>query len=112
MINSKRKEIETKAIQESIDHWTRMIDWVKKQPKNDWTNRNYMDSKIYESWYGGDCALCKIYWLNCNKCPLYKSGNRCFNRNSIWKKIYHSTTWKDWLYWAYRMRATLKRLLK
>ena len=115
MTKSKRKELETKAIRDSIGHWTRMIDWVKTQPKNDWTNRNYMDSKINESWYSSDCALCKIckdeYGDKCNKCPLYESGNRCSNDISIWKKIGYSSTWKEWLYWAYRMRATLQRLL-
>ena len=112
MTNSKRNELETKAIQESIEHWTRMIEWVKKQPKNDWINPNYMESKINESWYANDCALCKIDLEECKKCPLYKSGNGCNNHNSIWKKIHPSNTWKEWLYWAYRMRATLKRLLK
>ena len=116
MTNSKRKELETKAIQDNIDHWTRMIDWVKTQPKNNWTNSGYMDSQINELWHSSDCALCKIYKykyeLDCNKCPLYISGNDCGNHNSIWKKIGYSSTWKEWLYWAYRMRATLKRLLK
>ena len=112
MTNSKRNELETKAIQDSIDHWTRMIDWAKTQPQNNWTNFFRMGREIKESWYGVDCALCKIYIEECNKCPLYKLGNGCFNRNSIWKKIGYSSSWKEWLYWAYRMRATLKRLLK
>ena len=116
MTKSKRKELETKATQESIEHWTRMIDWVKKQPKNNWTNFYRMESEINELWYANDCVLCKIYkteyGLDCNKCPLYKLGNGCLNSNSIWKKIGYSSTWKEWLYWAYRMRSTLKRLLK
>ena len=115
MTKSKRSELETKAIQESIEHWTRMIKWVKKQPKNDWTSRNYMELKINESWFSDDCDLCKIYkdeyGINCKKCPLHKSGNDCDNCKSIWRKIYDSNTWKEWLYWAYRMRATLKRLI-
>ena len=116
MTNSKRKEIETKAIQDSIDHWTRMIEWVKTQPKNDLPDHHIMKTQINELWFARDCALCNIYRDiyrdNCDKCPLYKLYYRCDDPNSIWRKIYDSRNWKEWLYWAYRMRATLKRLLK
>ena len=99
MTKSKRNELETKAIQESIDHWTRMIDWAKKQPKYNRSFRKHMEIEINESWFSDDCALCNIYRDiyrdNCDKCPLYKSYYRCDDPNSIWRKIYDSNTWKE-----------------
>ena len=92
-----------------------MIDWVKTQPKYNRSFHKRMERKINESWFARDCALCNIYRDryedNCDKCLLYKSYYRCDDPNSIWRKIYDSNTWKEWLYWAYRMRATLKRLI-
>ena len=89
-----------------------MIDWVKKQPKNDLPDHRIMKTQINELWFARDCALCKISGDLCEKCPLYESGNGCDTHNSIWRKMHHNHNWKEWLYWAYRMRATLQRLLK
>lgn len=99
------------AIEESIKHWERMIEWAEKQPKQDKVSFLRMEDELDESWSGDFCALCKGY---CATCPLRKKYGYCNIKNpkNAWGKVYSSKTWSEWLKHAKVMLRQLKSLRK
>ncbi len=105
---------EQEAVQESIEHWERMILWVDGlNNKNDRPNDDKMTDAIDESWYGEYCLLCKEF-KGCQACPLKISFGVCTNDDSknAWKLVRHSKTWKGWLKNANKMLKQIKSLEK
>lgn len=95
---------------ESIEHYDRMIEWVKTQPENGRSSIEDMLYDIKEQWSCFYCSLCKNYFDHvciCLKCILYQKGYYCNKDNSIWKRMHFSITWKDWLIYANQMRKIL-----
>ncbi len=106
------------AVKESIEHWKRMIKWVRKQKLDNDPNKITMKESIGEIWRSNDCALCEIVprnyrdELNCEKCPLSKAGYGCDDENSPWEKVNMGSDWREWLDAAFGMIKALKSLLK
>lgn len=103
-------------VKDCIEHYNRMIAWVKTQPKDDEPYPYQMRDAIRETWFGYYCRLCDKYIsegsdLCSPNCPLIKAKKGCNEPNSIWRKINSSFTWEDWLKKAERMRQDLKDLL-
>ncbi len=108
---------EQKAIQESLEHWERMIEWVKKQPKDD-INKTKIKKELGEYWLGKNCSLCQNYRRDksCANCPLSKKyGNDDIFTTictETYGKITFSTTWQEWLEHAEVMVEQLKSLVE
>lgn len=103
-----------KAMNESIEHWLRMIQWV-----NDLEDPHGIPNsiKIYEnnneSWGGNFCALCsylsKIDHENmCKICPLNKYYLHCSHIDNAWNKLNRSEKWSTWLFYANILLSELK----
>ena len=107
---------QNKAIQESVDHWKEMIKWVEIQDPSSVVSPSDMEDELDVYWTGNDCALCR-YENNtqaaCLKCPLAKKYGRCANEGTrnVWDKVYHASTWGEWLINARLMYYQLKSLL-
>lgn len=94
------KEEYLKAIDDSIDHWNRMIEWVDKQNPNKCVDSDAMKREIRESWSGCHCALCNICNDDCGICPLHLIGKDCNNDGSPWMVVSDTDdeeTWGKWL---------------
>ena len=103
------------AIEKSIKHWERMIEWVKKQPSTNRVNYGKMEKDIKEWWNSKDCSLCKKYYessYDCEECPLTIKYKKCTSFDSIYKKIDNSNTWAEWLKHAKIMLRQLRSLRK
>lgn len=89
-----------KAIEESIAHWNRMIEWAKKQPAETDKIRkpSEMLDAIGEVYYSGDCALCEIYQVNCSECQLSFIHQCCNNKDSPWNICVLSKTWGEFVF--------------
>lgn len=95
---------------EAVEHYDRMIEWVKTQHSDEIVNIDYMEDCICEKWSDDYCSYCVAYsGLNlCGICPLYAKLNNegasynCCNNH--WWRMAASRTWKDWLYYAERVR--------
>lgn len=100
------------AILQSIEHWKRMIAWVKIQdPKNDFCYFD-MQHAIGEMSNIKSCALCGLYWSQgCKGCPLNKINQGCTNKGSAYYNTTGPKTNKEWLKAARNMLKTLKGLL-
>ena len=103
-----------KEIQESIDHWNRMLKWAKKQRSKAHPESYFMEEVIGESWYGDHCPLCNKYRTMdcCGDCPLSIAGHECGYTNSPWWKVFDSDTWGKWCKNAKRMIKVLEELEK
>jgi hypothetical protein len=102
-----------KHIHKSIDHWQRMIDYVKENCKLNYVvDRDQMDYELGESWTSKDCALCIKHEDYCPDCELSKIGQGCTTTDSAYYKVANSETWGEWLTNAYKMLDVLKSLLK
>lgn len=100
------------AIKKSIAHWVRMIEWVKKQPKDELVSMDKMLVSIKEYWDEEHCYLCKLYVRSCNRCPLAKTYGSCdaYFTDSVWQKVNTSATWGEWLIHAKVMLKQLRSL--
>lgn len=96
-----------KHLTESIEHYDRMIEWVKTRPNDDIVNPALMIRKIKEDWYGDYCSICVSVESQCNLCILDRKGYCCDDQGSIWRRMRFSKTWKDWLDYANQMRQIL-----
>jgi hypothetical protein len=103
------------AIKESIAHWKRMINWVKKRPRNWRPCDESMSLELGEDWFSASCPLCEIRADNnsCVKCPLYKKYGTCLDNDNInaWCKVSDSETKQEWLKYAKIMLGQLRSLL-
>jgi len=115
------------AIEQSIDHWERMIAFAKTQTKNVETRSSHMQGIIGESWFAIDCPLCKrfvsersvcIRLKTHETCPLKKQYGKCgsdsydSNTSNAWRKVFLAFTWQEWLDAAEKMVGQLKIILK
>ncbi len=103
-----------KAVQESAEHWERMIVWVdSKNDKDSPPFDEEMKKAIGEDWYDNYCSLCKKF-RGCQKCPLQESYGVCTNddNENAWKSVYSSATWQEWLVNAKKLLEQIKSLLK
>ncbi len=102
------------AIKKSIEHWERMIAWVKKQPQTDKPYYFAIEGAIGEDWSDEHCPLCEFYLSVCNKCPLQKKHGHCSgyekDRYNNWNKVFNARTWKTWLKHAKVLLKQLKSL--
>jgi hypothetical protein len=110
------------AVEQSIVHWSRMIEWAKKQDPFAEVDACDMDGGIREWWTGDYCSLCQLaenlssvddeieYENDCECCILFKSNNGCQEPGSKWLSVEHSRTWGDWVISAEAMLQTLKEL--
>jgi hypothetical protein len=113
---------ELQALNDSIDHWGRMIECVKQNSNlNNPVSLGEMVSLIGETWYAEDCALCdyakKLYqddkgFLYNNWCGFCCLRIPCTNQNSLWQKVGNASTWGEWLEAANLMLDELKKIRK
>lgn len=110
-----RKSVKQKA----IEHYERMIEWVKKRPKRNIPDSFSMELDIGESWYGEYCSYCEKYYdyecededeyEGCPKCPLSNSGKRGFTCcDGLWKKMDEAKTWGTWIKYAEKTLEYIK----
>ena len=105
------KEDITKAVEESIAHWKRMIAWVEKQNPDDPSYYNKMFTELDEKWHSENCPLCNLFGKGCSECPLARKYHRCGISPNIWIKVSRSKTWGEWLTNAKEMLKQLESLL-
>lgn len=99
------------ALEKSIKHWERMLAQAEKQSPLNRPSESLFKELIEESWRGEDCPLCNLYSDNqCISCPLYLSGFWCESRNSPWKKVDRSVTWKQWIKNAEKFIKIMKKI--
>lgn len=100
------------AIKGSIEHWKRMIAWVKKQPKSYRVSSDRIEIQLGEDWYADYCPLCKKYYEKyCDKCPLYQHVGKSCNKNPVWTKFTLVLTRNKWIENAKKMLKLLEELL-
>lgn len=104
-----RKKIE-KSIKKSIEHWERMIAWVRTQDPNAEINAEKMENAIGESWHKTYCSLCQTFNIKCWICPLGQSAGPCSSWYSPWKYVNNSKTYGEWLSAAEEMLRELLRV--
>jgi len=101
------------AVKESINHWNRMIAWVRTQKKHKRVNEYEMKAAINEDWYSNSCEICRIYHGNEELCPLnIVQRGGCGKFSSAWKKVDNSETWGKWLTASRKMIRVLKKALR
>jgi hypothetical protein len=112
-------EITKKAVNDSIDHWKRMIEWAKKQNPQELVIAEKMFNEIGEDWYGRFCPLCKIYYngislcvIEGEICPLYEKYGGCGRNGNAWASVAKATTWGEWVSKAEIMLSQLESLLE
>jgi len=110
------------AVLESIDHWLRMIAWVKQQPGNRdvqswyWDRKEQMEKAIDESWFGQHCPLCTLCSIEmdgkelCQDCPLCPEDKPqgCAGPKEPWRAVCNARSWNEWLIAA---EVMLERLM-
>jgi len=111
---SKKREL--KAIKDSIEHWKRMIEWVKTQNLKDPICSSLMKININENYYGSNCPLCTIFFKykgDCNRCPLNIKYGECMkgHEKNTWNSIVSSKNWKEWLKHSKTMIKQLESLM-
>ena len=88
------------AIEKSIEHWKRMIDWVKNLPLKlyeDLPVAAFMGNRLGEHWKASDCTLCTLFIGNgCRGCPISGCGT-CGSPGHAWAAVNGSETWVKWL---------------
>lgn len=96
------------AIQLSIDHWERMIDFAKSWDPDDkhMFTSDDMKQAIGESCTGSFCALCMYYEDDCtDNCPLgagdpdstTDSTTDCNDAGSLYRNVVTSRNPEDWV---------------
>jgi len=105
------------ATQQSVDHWERMIEWVKQQDPRGYPDYSYMEQEIGEDWYSDSCPLCKRFSLPdvpCKDCPLGDIFGLCNDPLALnaWPSVRWSRTWGEWLEAAEVMLFQLETVLK
>ena len=106
------------AIEHTIAHWKRMIEWAEKQPPGNTSNWVTMKMVIGESWHAEYCPLCREFYPSCGYCPLGEAYGPCdeglsdppADDKNAWVYVRLSPTWKQWLKHARRMLQQLKSL--
>ncbi|RLC80938.1 MAG: hypothetical protein DRJ03_20790 [Chloroflexi bacterium] len=105
------------ATQQSIDHWERMIEWVKRQDPEGIPSYQRMELEIGEDWYSESCPLCQCFSLPdvpCKDCPLGDVFGFCNNPAALnaWPNVRWSRTWGEWLEAADVMLLQLETVLE
>jgi len=106
------------AIQQSIDHWKRMIGWAESQDPTEAAEHRRMEDELHESWYSDDCPLCKRFLLGsdelCEECPLRVVFGSCSDSHAMnaWLSVRWARTWDEWLEAAEVMLLQLETILK
>lgn len=104
-----------KYVKESFDHWCRMYRASFKIKSKFVTPAN-MKEATDEHWDGIYCSLCTKYYnsknFTCKECPIYKNGNDCNKKYSIWHNIKETEFgfWPDWRDKAIEMIKLLFKL--
>ena len=92
----------------ALEHYDRMITWVKDQQPCDPADWTKMFAAIDEDWYADSCCYCQVF-LNtktpCKWCPLKGRGGCC---GGLWVKMSTSTTWGHWLDSAEKVREYIQ----
>lgn len=111
------KEITKEELKKSLRHYWRMRRWAKKQKdtKTQLVFSVTMNRAIDECWGAYHCILCSTYItcysINvCSSCPLHLNGYTCKYANSVWSKLAHSKTWKEWVINSTAMARVIMRL--
>lgn len=107
------------ATEKSIEHWERMIAWVKTQPPNKAVSKADMLVELGEAPSADFCALCCSI-QSCDDCPISIHDVACdyynlggngdpdnHNHKSAWDRVYEAHTWAEWLAQARRMLLLL-----
>ena len=106
---------ELKLIEESIEHWVRMLEWAKKQDPSRHVRFIQMISEIGEDWYSDSCPLCRRFRSDARKkCPLEVVFGCCDNSLSmnVWKDVSRAGCWGEWVACAGVMVEQLKTVFK
>jgi hypothetical protein len=101
------------ALKHSIEHWNKMIEWVKTQPEDHKAIDIIMFKAIKTDWYGKNCFLCKRFKQikGCvSICPVIKEYGSCEDMG--WHKVNSAKTWKEWLEYAQILVSKLELLLE
>ena len=108
-------ELKLKLIEESIEHWERMLEWAKKQDPSRHVHFIQMISEIGEDWYADSCPLCRRFRSDAHKkCPLEIVFGCCDNSLSmnVWKDVSRAGCWGEWVDCAEIMVEQLKTVFK
>lgn len=115
MVEEQELSMETKkAIEETAQHWERMIKWAKGRPGENDVDFVYMARTLEESIGATSCPLCQRYQgLSCYACPLGKKFGKCAETNT--KNYYgltaDSQTWGEFVLNAENFLSQIKSLL-
>ncbi len=118
------------AIDQSIKHWQRMIEWAKERDgkiEDEHPDSFLMAVEIGENWQGDTCPLCAFIFRRdphgkcvaggCDNCPLAQKQGYCSQqtdmsprKNNAWLLVSHAHTWGGWLAYAAVMLEQLQSL--
>lgn len=100
------------ALEDSIAHWERMIEWAKRQPPEKAVKYTEMAYCINEEPNESHCALCKYSLEFCNRCLVLKYDTSCCLLGSIYREAVSPDTWGEWAESAKLMLDLLQTIYK
>jgi hypothetical protein len=104
--------------EQAHEHYQKMIDWAKEQPKEDIKDSEIMLREIGEDWFSDCCPYCNKYLSidgyvdDCGKCPLnLETDGRGMEYccGDIWDKVQDVITWKEWIKWAKKIDKFIQK---
>lgn len=109
-----------KALSESINHWKRMIAWMRKRHDKVAPEMEVMETELGECWSGQFCSLCKLFGYDCDRCAhvvwgkpvrLRVSGGRSIlisGCQKYWHPVASASLRADWIKYALRLKDKLQ----
>ena len=100
-------------LRKSLDHWMRMVRWVRKQGKRCYVEEAYMMESIGEIWSGTHCPCCSANNRDGTAyCPLADRDCDYFCCVSEWSRINNAPTWGLWLEYSKDMVELLRKRIR
>jgi len=108
-----KKDLKT-IKKEAIKHYSRMINWAKKQNPIELPKMEKMEDDLGEAYDYSHCSYCNYFKGVCWKCSLIKEDVTRHHADSysccdgLWRNMLISLTWKEWLFWAKKIKGYIK----
>ena len=98
-----------KKKKEAIEHYDRMIEWVKGKDASAPPHTFDMLEGSKEAWTGEFCSYCNHYssyeTTACGGCELRTHKGCC---NGLWLELTTATTWHDWITAAEKVKKYIE----
>lgn len=94
----------------TINHYNKMIEWVKTQDPLGVPSARYMRQAIGEHWYGDHCPVCRFHITDCSECIIHYYEGIYDCKDTPWVDMNTAITWEEWLEHAQDELLFLKSL--